>query len=199
MKKDSYTSTLKLDALASEHEKAIATCQSIQARLRDGLANPEQVSGTPRRFIISGDFLQELFTMSRQDVESIKTTIRQANAALKNISENEALLINERKQEERLDKGNKWRSFWLRIGTTAGTIIVALLLLNLAVHIPGVKVPRILAPATINGVPAAAFIEPQRVVVEIALPVQEEQKPEPAKASHPTQQPAKAAPSSSQQ
>ena len=67
------------------------------------------------------------------------------NRAIGKIITDEAMLITSRKQEERLDKSNKLRSFWLRMATTAGTIIVAIGILNTALAV-GLKIPRILSP-----------------------------------------------------
>jgi len=87
------------------------------------------------------DAIDELRVLSAKT----STSLGICNATIGKIITDETILITGRKQEEKLDTSNKLRSFWLRMATTAGTIIVAIGILNTALAI-GLKIPRILSP-----------------------------------------------------
>lgn len=135
--KFSLTHKLEIPKRIDEVKKDIETLEQI--------ANKIKSQTTPV-------FLDKLDKEERDAISRSQQLARQASADLtKNITllediiQNEQALITSRQQEEALDRSSKWRSFWLRIGTTASTFIVAILLLNGALWV-GLKVPRILTP-----------------------------------------------------
>jgi len=89
----------------------------------------------------------------------ILSNLEKCNRTIGKIIADETILITSRKQEEKLDKSNKLRSFWLRMATTAGTVIVAIGILNIALAI-GLKIPRILSP----------YSDPTKAIVSTATP-----------------------------
>lgn len=120
----------------------------------------QKLSGLKQTQISGSDFF-ELPPETKGNVDALVDAAQSAESilqhtakALNQIISSEEEQTRYRVQQALLDKGNKWRSFWLRIGTTIGTIAAGIGMLNLALCL-GLSVPRILQPYPVtNAAPA---------------------------------------------
>jgi len=95
-------------------------------------------------FIITLSQLQKLDTAFRT-LSEFQGKLHHSNKQIKKVIEDERALTASRRQEEKLDRNNKWRSFLLRMGTTLGTVVLTIGLLNIAIawdlHLPRILMP----------------------------------------------------------
>lgn len=139
--KFSLTQKLKIPELIDRLKEALE-----QLNTKKGALHVHEATAKGNKsFAKLPEEIQHTLIDSRLLAEMAITHLTTNITVLEEIIQNEQELISSRIQEEVLDKNSKWRSFWLRVGTTASTFIVAILLLNAALWV-GLKVPRILTP-----------------------------------------------------